>query len=547
MKRALLILGLFACFLGDAKTYDFEFRGMDLHKVLASLARLQKKNIIFSKNVETRAVEFSLTDVTPEQAMKLIAESYGYFVVDKGNSVIHIITPSERGPASESTSIIQLSHVTVKEIESNVRSFMGTGGKLGINESANVFIVSGQPELLENVRKLVAELDRPPMQIFIQAKVIQTTTNFSRQLGIQWGPQLQQNTISNGTAQTPTTVSNTNGINFNAPVGENTFVASLTNWSVLQAQIMAGESTGVVKVLSSPRVTTMNGVAASIESLDTFNIQTLASTGIGTAPQGQLQQVSSGVSLRVTPIVLSKNSVLLKILLTKSDPDTAEINGIPGISSNTASTQLVVRNGETASIGGLIQHSKSESHTGIPFLNTLPLIGGLFQNSAKNLNDLEVIIFLTPTIFEEGENVAGEEPRAVTIGASGDAFSQKAETKPSSSANPGASAKSPAGAPGTLPAASGGDTSALGLPVATDLGKTGADGKLAPAGAAASPELAGMVPEPAVPAANTATTPPTATVAAPTSVTQPAPNPAAGIPVPLSPPAPVPATRPFGQ
>ncbi len=394
-----------------AKNYDFEFRNMDLKKVITSLAQLDGKSVQFSQSVGSKPIDVSLKNISPSFAMQVILESYGYVAIKK-DKIYQIMSTAERGPMSTPMVIIPMKNVLAEEIEANIKSLLRGGGEVSVNKQMNALIVSAPDDIVNLIRATVEKLDKEVPQVFIEGKIIETTTTFARSLGLEWRPTFGQNELK---------ISN--------PGGEQNLLTNLSfglgDNSSIQAKLMTGERDGDIKIISEPKITTINGVSATIESTMSFNIRTLASTGssttsstvgtssvAGVAPVGGVQTVSAGLTLVVTPYIVSDEKVRLTINISKSDPDFSNrIDGIPGVSDNKANTSLVVKSGQMASIGGLLAQTASDSMSGVPFLRSIPIIGVLFGNIQKEKKDKELMIFLTPRIYKisSSSNVKNEE------------------------------------------------------------------------------------------------------------------------------------------
>ncbi len=389
-----------------SKGYDFEFKNMDVMRAVAQIGKLLGKEVVFSGSIAPKPIDISLRDVTAQEALKMILDSNGLAAVES-HGMLKVIPGSERAPTSLPTVIIAMNNVLAKELEPNVKSMLsgaaGAGAGIGsvtVNEALNALVVSAPADVVLRIRELVTELDQESPQVFIEAKIVETSTTFSRQLGIEWGPSLDDR-------------SGVPGLSLSAKAANDAFHAGVTtrvgNSVPLNARLTAGESNGDVKIVSSPKITTLNGMPANIESSTTLIVRTLATTtpssgGASGAPAlvGGIERIKSGISLRVTPYIVSRQCVRLVLALSKSDPDNSnKVDGIPGITDNSANTSLIVRTGETASIGGLILKSTSNNSNGVPFLASLPILGLLFGSQEKDKTDKELMIFLTPTIFRK--------------------------------------------------------------------------------------------------------------------------------------------------
>lgn len=379
--------------------YDFDFQDMGVKEAIESIAKMQNKNVIFSKSVVNKNINLKLEQVTPAAALRVLLKSQSLTSIRNGN-ILRIITYAERAPASRSTNTFLLKHVLAKDIINNVKTFLGDAGSVSLNSSMNALIINAKDALMGKIRAIISDLDQENRQVFIEAKVIEATTTFARDLGIEIG-----SPTGSGLALTAGGVLNT-------PASDVALVGA-TNFKIdksqLEIRLTAGERNGDLKVLTSPRITTLNGKPAIIENTTTFNVRTLAPVSGGAADPGAvvaggLQTVEAGVRLKVTPFIMSDSLVRLDIDISKSEPDFSNaIDDIPGIIDNSAQTALIVKNGQMVSIGGLISSSESFDTFGVPFLSGLPVIGILFGNSKWRDTETEILIFLTPTVFRSGE------------------------------------------------------------------------------------------------------------------------------------------------
>ncbi len=416
---------------GGARLYDFSFKQMDIRKIILSIAALEKRSVQFTQSVTPRNIDVSLRQVTPAFALKLLTDSYGYVYILKGN-VYHVMTQGERGPTASPMILIPMKNVLVADIEDNVRTFIGSVGVVSTNKSLNALVISAPEEVIAKLRPIVEALDQETQQVYIEAKIIETSTNFSRSLGIQWGPNVEARPA-------------VNGVSFSAPGTNDTLRVGFTSQilgSQLSAKLTAGEQNGDVKVISQPKITTLNGVPANISSNITFNIRTLAGTGAAASNVGSIQQVKAGLQLQVTPYIVSSTRVRLQIQVTKSDPDdSSKIDGIPGVTDSSASTSLIVDSGQVASIGGLVTNRNSTTEAGIPFLSRLPIIGGLFGSVEKGGKETELMIFLVPSVYRGSAKV-------MPFGATSDEVSEATKyVKPEDAATIQAAPAAPAAAP----------------------------------------------------------------------------------------------------
>ncbi len=190
-----------------------------------------------------------------------------------------------------------------------------------------------------------------------------------------------------------------------ATSGLGIILGNLSNKLLLDIELTAAESKGELKIISRPRISTINNKPATIHSGLTFRVklsQAIVTGGATTTTSslGGLEEVKTGIDLTVTPQISGDGYILLNITTNKSDPDyTHTVDGIPGVSEKSASTNVLIKDGDTVVIGGLYKSSTSDQDNSVPFLSTIPLIGSLFDSTAKNVDKEELLVFITPQII----------------------------------------------------------------------------------------------------------------------------------------------------
>ena len=179
---------------------------------------------------------------------------------------------------------------------------------------------------------------------------------------------------------------------------------SLTNSLVLDLRLSALESAGQGRVISSPRITTLNNRQASIQQGISIPFETTSAQGT------QTQFIDAVIKLTVTPHITADRSVIMKIKAEKNAPETAlrSAGGAPSISKKEATTEVLVKDGETTVIGGIFQISKSENQQGVPFFSKIPIIGWFFQKNTSEDTRSELLVFITPRIVTKKPTVKAE-------------------------------------------------------------------------------------------------------------------------------------------
>jgi type IV pilus assembly protein PilQ len=189
-------------------------------------------------------------------------------------------------------------------------------------------------------------------------------------------------------------------------------VGSLANNLVLDLELSAAEKDGRARIISRPKITTLNNKTATIHSGITFRVKTTTfdstgTSGSSTTADSGIEEITTGIDLKVTPQITTDGFVLLDITVEKSEADfTRVVDGIPGISDKTASTFVLVGDGETTVIAGLYKTSTTSTDTRVPLLGEIPLLGWLFKARSTTEDDEELLIFITPRIVKQLKEVA---------------------------------------------------------------------------------------------------------------------------------------------
>ncbi len=240
-------------------------------------------------------------------------------------------------------------------------------------------------------------------QVLIESNLIETTPTFSRSLGIEMEALFNQGRVrasdrfiagppfSAGVQPTPAV---------NQLVIPNTGFRFGYFGNNITSILSAAESEGNIKIISRPSVVTLNNVESTIESTNILRIRTTAAT-VGEA--GNLREIKAGITLKVTPQVSADGFVLLKIEAKSSTLDFAnQVDGIPAEISREAKANVLVKDGETVVIGGIMKDSSSNSDAGVPFLKDIPALGWLFKKSSWRKDFEELVVFITPRIMAAG-------------------------------------------------------------------------------------------------------------------------------------------------
>ena len=410
-------------FQGHPVTLDFQ--GADLRSVLRTFADISGLNMVIDPSINGN-VDVSLKDVPWDQALDIIlkANKLGYSV---DGTVVRIAPiqvlaqeEEERRKLSEAQALagelrvmtLPLSYAKADQLVPILTSSaLSARGEVQIDTRTNTLIVRDLPDRLTTASELVKALDRPQPQVEIEARIVQTTRDFARAIGVQWGfngrvdPALGNTTglafPNNGSirgglggAQGPTPVET--GINLPAPAATSAIGIALgaVNGALnLDVALTALEESGQGRILSTPRVSTQNNIEAEIMQGLQIPIQTIANNTVTVSFK------DAALTLRVTPQITASNTVIMRVFLENATPDFSRaVNGIPPIDTQRAVTTVLVADGETTVIGGIYVSIEQASNDRVPMLHRVPLLGWLFKRDSLSDESRELLIFITPRI-----------------------------------------------------------------------------------------------------------------------------------------------------
>jgi type IV pilus assembly protein PilQ len=296
--------------------------------------------------------------------------------------------------ADTSTVSRRLNYAQGAQLLDTLQPHLTQRGSMNVDARTNTLIITDVPQGLDQVSSLVEILDVPEKQVEIEARIIEASTNFARELGAELGflfgksSDRVQAAISTATPATGN-VTSINEIHSGRLTGEGLRLDTVT----LDALISAGESQGDATILSKPRVTAQNNAEATITQGSQIPVP--VQQNFTTTVQFQ----TAALQLTVTPRVTNVNTVLLDISVQNNIPDFARtVLGIPAIQTSESNTQVLVSDGGTTVIGGIYVDSQSESEDHVPGLGRIPVIGNLFRRSANTKDTREILFFITAWI-----------------------------------------------------------------------------------------------------------------------------------------------------
>jgi type IV pilus assembly protein PilQ len=409
-------------------------KDVDLKDFFRLIHEISGLNVVLDPNV-TGTLTIVLDDVPWDQALDIVLKNNDLARELEGN-VLRIATVDTlkkeadgrraqveaEALAVEKVSITRfLSYAHSKDVMLTVKKFLSQRGDVVADERTNAIIVNDIPKVIPIIDRLLTQLDRKTQEVEIEARVVAATRQFARDIGTQfglgWGDGHSAIGGSSQVGTSPTTVSGltpgyvtvpgtgtTTGstiplfsnLGSTSPSSGLTFL-NASNTVRIDAILTMAESRGLLKVLSRPRVVTQNNIQALVKQGVRVPIVTQAQ--LGGPPT--VTYVDAFLRLTVTPQITSENTIFLNVDVENTTPNFAqEVQGNPELITQQATTQVLVTDGGTVVIGGVIQTQNSIEIDQVPLLGNIPYLGNLFKHTQVNTSNQELIFFITPRIIQ---------------------------------------------------------------------------------------------------------------------------------------------------
>jgi type IV pilus assembly protein PilQ len=323
-------------------------------------------------------------------------------------------------------------------VKTQTNSLLSPRGSVAVDERTNTLLLQDTSDRLADIRRLVATLDIPVRQVQIEARIVIVDNDFQRQLGARFGftnvnqngntglvtttgtaagtDQIISSGITNSQTNTPPSIypisiptgpAAVNRYNVNLPVSNpagSIALGILGNNFLVDLELSAAQAETQANIISSPRVITANQKEATIEQGVEIPYQQSASSGATT-----IQFKKAVLSLKVTPQITPDNRIILDLDVRDDSVGTVVVASggvnVPSINTREIATQVLVNDGQTVVLGGILQTTQREDDTKVPYLGDIPVLGHLFKNTSHQDNKDELMIFITPKIVHEGVNV----------------------------------------------------------------------------------------------------------------------------------------------
>lgn len=421
----------------------FDFEGADIRDVVRLLGETSNINMIFGPEV-LGTVTIHLKRVPFDEAFSTILNLKGLVATQLGTNILRITTPEilqkERAKAVMFTKTIPINYLKAEEMQKHVQAVMSAAGRRGIITVApetNSMVVTDTEEGLAQAERLIAQLDKKPRQVMIEARIVEINLNNGFDIGVQWEFGHQDFTLNpagtikegrivgvidkagggrvdvtdafggrafegGGGATTIGAIApgqSGTGVSLPGPTAAGITFGFVKSQNVLTATLAALINQSKAKILSAPKVVTINGQIAKIEAVQDIRFRkSTVSNGVVTS---DFETVSAGIILTVTPTVNAEDRITLKIQPESSFPTQQSTEAGPIIRTRTAQTTVVVKDGDTLVIGGLIDDQDSQGVSKVPLLGDIPIIGVFFRSQTNRKIRNELLVFVTPRIVRD--------------------------------------------------------------------------------------------------------------------------------------------------
>ncbi len=438
-------------YTGERLTLNFQ--DIETRAVLQLLADASGQNIVVSDSVSGN-VTLRLQNVPWDQALDIVLRTKGLDKRRQDNVII--VAPQAELAAREKAELaahkevqelaplrseyLQVNYAKAADmaalIKTQTNSLLSSRGSVAVDERTNTLLLQDTTDRLTDIRRLVATLDIPVRQVQIEARIVIVNNDFERDLGARFGFTNYQKNGNSGLVATtgtaagtdqaigsalsnvqstgsiypisvPTGTNAANRYNVNLPVSSpagSWALGILGNNYIVDLELSAAQAETQANIISSPRVITANQKEATIEQGVEIPYQQSASSGATT-----IQFKKAVLSLKVTPQITPDNRIILDLDVRDDNVGTVVVASggvnVPSINTREIATQVLVNDGQTVVLGGILSTTQREDDTKVPYLGDIPVLGILFRQTQHTDDKDELMIFITPKIVREGVNV----------------------------------------------------------------------------------------------------------------------------------------------
>lgn len=410
-----------AAFSGDKLSLNFQ--NIEVRVVLQQIADVAGLNLVASDEVQG-SITLRLKDVPWDQALDLVLQTKG--LGKRVTANVLLVAPAEELAAREllvlesrkqvaeltplRRELLQVNYAKASDLAklfqsvTDVEGATEERGSVAVDDRTNNIIAYQTQERLDELRRIVAQLDIPVRQVMIEARIVEANVDYDKSLGVRWGGRLNRGNWSAGGinkpaaegAELPENLPSSPFVDLGAINGTSGLgIAFITDNILLDLELTAMEKTGNGEIVSQPKVVTSDKETARILKGTEIPYQESSSSG---ATSVSFKEAS--LSLEVTPQITPDDRVIMEVKVTKDEPDYLnKLNDVPPIKKNEVNAKVLVKDGETIVIGGVFSNTQSKVVDKVPFFGDLPYLGRLFRRDVVSEKKSELLVFLTPRIM----------------------------------------------------------------------------------------------------------------------------------------------------
>lgn len=361
------------------------------------LSKENKVNILLAKGVEG-SISVNLYDITVEEAIYAIAEAGGYAVERIKNG--YLITTRDTAGKSiaggfKEVRTYKIQYSDPKNISAILKNYLSRYGRVDLLEDRKILVVEDLPEFINNIDHILGQLDQEPSQILIEAKIFTITLDDTQKFGLDWTKTFNAGG-GKGNAGAENLGDQALDLGIGAAAGPPGLFFNYFNKN-LEVQLNFLSTKNKVRTLSTPKLLALEHEEAQVIIGDRTGYKT--TTTINQVTTENIQFLESGVILNVTPYIDRFGRIMMEIHPEVSSSTVNEDTGVPNQKTTEVTTRLLVEDGQTIFIGGLMKNDLNSGHQGVPFLEDIPFLGYLFSKEDDSSVNTETIVLIKPQII----------------------------------------------------------------------------------------------------------------------------------------------------
>ena len=398
------------------KLISIDFPDTSLSTVISVLSLKTGYKFITDSELAKKRIVLSLKEVTAEEALNALMDTYNLYYVREGETNIYVIKSKLDTVVTTVSKVFFLNFPTAKDLEPVLKIKLSKNGTISSDEKSNAIIVNDTASNIDEIDQLIKTLDIPPLQVLLEAKIIDVKIDNALKFGFDYT--LYRN---NNYYQSPLDIANANAVAaatgksaaatilqpqvgytqalspglITSGTGGGLKVSILQGDMNVQAYVEALKTNSNAKILTNPRLMVLNNKEATINIVEQIPYAAQTTVGIGSGVQSTtIAFMDVGIKLKVRPQINRDGTIILSVTPEESSQTGTAADGTPIIYKSAAETTFMMENGETAVIGGLVKENDSKTEYKIPLLGDIPILGNLFKRyeNEKVRNELTIII-----------------------------------------------------------------------------------------------------------------------------------------------------------